>query len=100
MRLDPPDAKTSYDHVHLYDETGKSSLNQDLRVVKPNDKGAHIEYKGPKNPGGGSGTEDDGYIMDESGQLIPTDTNSMPIVPGIFGPPSIPSFEPIPVFAW
>ncbi len=41
MRIDPPDKVTNYDHVHLYDETGKP-LDVNLNIVDRKSPDAHI----------------------------------------------------------
>lgn len=44
MRIDPPDKKTLYPHVHLYDSKG-NSLDINLKTVDPTSPGAHIPIK-------------------------------------------------------
>ncbi|WP_459762185.1 RHS repeat-associated core domain-containing protein [Alkaliphilus crotonatoxidans] len=121
MRIDPPDAKTPYDHVHLYNKKGES-LNKDLKVVNNKSKEAHIEYKGPndndrdKGSGGnGSGGKklepgkvyltDGGYIkVDDNGDINFIDINPnqypipilpMPILPTVPMPVSPPVVIPV-----
>lgn len=43
IRIDPPDRKTTYPHVHLYDREG-SPLNVNGFVVGESSKEAHISY--------------------------------------------------------
>ena len=44
VRIDPPDAKTSYPHKHLYDELG-NSLDVNGNIVSPKSPDAHIPLK-------------------------------------------------------
>lgn len=44
MRIDPPDSKTKYHHVHLFNQTGKP-LNKNMKVVNRNSREAHIPYR-------------------------------------------------------
>ena len=44
VRIDPPDAKTSYPHKHLYDELG-NSLDVNGNIVSPKNPDAHIPLK-------------------------------------------------------
>lgn len=43
MRIDPPDKKTQYDHVHLFNEKG-DPLDTKLKVVDKRSPDAHIPY--------------------------------------------------------
>lgn len=44
MRINPPDAKTKYHHVHLFNKNGLP-LNKNQKVVSPSSPEANIPYK-------------------------------------------------------
>jgi len=44
MRIDPPDAVTNYNHIHLYDATS-NPLDINGNIVSPKSPAAHIQIK-------------------------------------------------------
>ena len=45
-KFHPPDKKTTYDHLHIYDSKG-NPLNTNLKIVERTSPEAHIPLGGP-----------------------------------------------------
>lgn len=43
VRIDPPDKKTNYTHIHIMDEN-KNPLDINGNIVSPKDPSGHIPY--------------------------------------------------------
>lgn len=56
IRIDPPDEKTSYTHMHIYDEE-ENLLNLNGNIVSEKDPAGHAEYN---NKYGSGDSEDSG----------------------------------------